>query len=158
MIPHLRFVRRTAALLAVSCAAAACSALGLDGGTSERARLRAHRATWAQQGISAYTFTYRRGCFCPTVEPITIEVVGAAVVQAAWESSDEPVPFHLADLPTVDGLFAIIEHAIARRADHLEVEYHPVLGYPTRVAIDYAFNVADDEVVHSASGLVPAVE
>ena len=155
---HLDTVRRIATLLALACAATGCSALGLDGGTSERSRLRANRARWEQQGIAAYRFTYHRGCFCPSVEPIAIQVAGTAVVEAAFAYSDEPVPFHLGDLPTVEGLFAIVEQAIAQRVDLLEVDYHPVLGYPTRVAIDYGFNMADDEVVHYASGLVPIVE
>lgn len=143
-------------LLALVLATPGCSTLGLDGGTSERSRLRANRMKWAQQEIAAYRFTYHRSCFCEGSAPLTIDVVGTTVVAAAYESSNQPLPFYLeAHLPTVDSLFAAVDRALAQRVDLLEVDYHPMLGYPTRIAIDYAFNMADDEVVHYASGLIP---
>jgi hypothetical protein len=149
-------MRRFAVLVAAASLAAGCSAFGLDGGTGERARLRINRAKWENHQIPAYRYTYRRGCFfCPGIESIVLEVRNQAVIAAFPESSDEPLPYHLDLLPTVDDLFDIIESAIAQRVDLLEVEYHPVLGHPTRIAIDYGFNVADDEVSHSARDLVP---
>jgi hypothetical protein len=106
--------------------------------------------------VPAYRFTYRRSCFCPETDALSIEVHGATVTYASYEASDQPLPFYLQEqLPTVDSLFATVDRAIGRKVNLLEVEYHPALGYPTRIAIDYAFNVADDEVVHYSSGLTP---
>jgi hypothetical protein len=148
---------RRVCLVALAFAATGCSALGIDGGTTERSRLGANRAKWAQRELAAYRFTYQRSCFCDGTAPLAIEVVDRMVVSATFESSNEPLPFYLeAHLPTVDSLFAAVDRAIAQRVDLLEVDYHPLLGYPTRIAIDYAFNMADDEIVHQASGLTPS--
>lgn len=152
---HLTRTGSRGTLLVLLLALAGCSALGLDGRTSEAARLRHNKAKWADQGISAYRFSYDVSCFCPRTGPIAVEVQGAAVVRATYEESNEPLsPYAQQHLPTVESLFAIAEQAIAGKADLLEVDYHPVLGYPTRIAIDRAFNAADDEVVHYASALV----
>ena len=138
--------------------ATACSTLGIDGGTGERARLERNRAKWQQHAFPAYRFTYSTECFC-TVAAITIEVRDAVVVSAGYTGSAEPVPVYVQDrLPTVDSLFAIVERAIADEVDLLEVRYHEVLGYPTRIAIDRSFNVADEEIVHTAHALTPISE
>ena len=42
-----------------------------------------------------------------------------------------------------------------QRAVRVEVTYDPVLGYPTRIAIDYDATGVDDEVVYSARDLKP---
>ena len=39
-------------------------------------------------------------------------------------------------LPTVDGVFALIQDAINDEVDALTVSYDPELGYPTNVFID----------------------
>ena len=148
-------MRRIATLVAIAALTAGCSAFGLDGGTSERSRLRTARAKWAHQQIPAYRFTYGRSCFCPGTAPIVIEVRNDAVTAAFHEASDEPLPYHPDLLPTVADLFDIIDRAITQRVDLLEVDYHPLLGYPTSIAIDYVFNMADDEVQYTARDLSP---
>src|SRR5687767_4294052 len=77
---HFTHVLRIVVIPAVVLAGAGCSALGLDGGTNERARLRAARVKWEQHGIPAYRFIYRRSCFCPDEAPLVIEVQNSAVI------------------------------------------------------------------------------
>jgi uncharacterized protein DUF6174 len=56
-------------------------------------------------------------------------------------------------LRTIEQHFDIIDEAISDNAFRLEVEYHPEFGFPTVISIDYAVNVADDEVVYYLSNL-----
>ena len=148
---------RLASLIVTAAMITSCTALGLDGGTSQRAQLERQKARWARQNISSYRFTYDVACFCHAGNgPIEIEVRDDLITTAAWPQTDEPVPLAIVNsLPTVDALFRIIDRAIAQKVDLLEVSYHPVMGYPTRIAVDYAFNLADDEIVHLASDLTP---
>ncbi len=46
---------------------------------------------------------------------------------------------------TVEGLFDLIADAIARRAYSIQAAYHPDLGYPESVYIDYDERQADEE-------------
>ena len=154
MRPSIRSITRRLAGVGLFSLAAGCTTLGLEGVTSERSRLRANRAKWEQHQLSSYRFTYRLGCFCPERTPVSIEVRDDVVTHASTQTTDEALPLYLlGHIPTVDSLFAIVERAIVQRADLLEVDYHHVLGYPTRIAIDYEFNTADDEIVYYASGL-----
>jgi hypothetical protein len=47
---------------------------------------------------------------------------------------------------TVDDLFAKIERAIADGVYQLQADYHPILGYPTMLVIDYDAQRADEEL------------
>ena len=147
--------RRLMLLLALAGMVGSCRELGLEGGTSERARLERQKARWARQALSAYRFTYSVACFCfGGNDAIEIEVRGGLVTRAFQAETDQPVSSEVRNtLPTIDALFRAIDRAIVSKADLLEVEYHPVIGYPTRIAIDYSFNAADDEILHVASGL-----
>ena len=147
------------ALMALALVAGACSTLALEGGTSERAQLQRNRERWERQQLASYRYSYAKECFCAMADAIEIEVRNRVVVAAFPSGSGESVPEYALDqLPTVDSLFAIVDRAIAGRVDLLEVEYHPILGYPTRIAVDQAFNTADEGVVHIASALTPIIE
>jgi hypothetical protein len=130
-----------------------CEILGLTlGGSGRRAELERQQGKWARQHITSYRITYQRECFCGSefTMPTEIEVRGGAIETANYADRNDPIPAYVqAKLPTVDALFAIIADAIDREADLLDVVYDPSRGYPTRVAVDYRFNTADDEVTHS---------
>ena len=146
---------RAATLLAFVAVIAGCSALGLEDGTNARAQLERQKALWVRQHLSSYR--YRVACSCFGVAgPVDIEVRGDVVAEASDSITGQPVSLSvLGQLPTVDALFGIIERAITRRADLLDVAYHPTMGYPTRIAVDYSFNSIDDEIRYVASGLTP---
>jgi len=151
--------RRVLSLLTVIAIAGACTALGLEGGTSERAQLERQKVRWVNQHLSSYRFTYNVTCFCGGVRgPIEIEVRNGTVARAVYTVTDEPVPIEVHDdLPTIDVLFRVIARAITDRADLLDVDYHPTMGYPTRISLDHSFTTADDEFVHTANSLRPLV-
>jgi hypothetical protein len=148
---------RYAAPLVAALLLTSCDVLGITlGGSGRRSELERQHAKWASQNITAYRFTYRRECFCGTAltSSTEIEVRGGAIVTAHYAERDDPIPTYVqTNLPTVETLFAIIADAIDREADLLEVTYDPMRGYPRRIAIDYRFNTADDEVTHVVSSL-----
>lgn len=151
--------RRVLLLLTLIAIPGACTTLGLEGGTSERAQLERQKARWVNQHLSSYRFTYNLTCFCGGVRgPIEIEVRSGTVAGAVYTVTDEPVSIEIQDnLPTIDGLFRLIAQAITDRADLLDVDYHSTMGYPTRISIDHSFTTADDEFVHTANSLRPLV-
>jgi hypothetical protein len=130
-----------------------CDVLGLTvGATERRSELERQRAKWAQRHVTSYRLTYRRDCFCGAefTTPTAIEVRAGGIAAATYTDRGDPIPEYVqVSLPTVEALFGIIDHAIDVEADMIEVTYDPLLGYPRRIAVDYRFNLADDEVVHS---------
>ena len=132
---------------------ASCDVMGLAvEPAARRSELDRQRAKWVQRNVTSYRLTYRRDCFCGAefTTPTDIEVRSGGIAAANYSDRDDPIPGYVQEgLPTVEALFAIIEDAIARDGDLIEVTYDPLLGYPRRIAIDFRFSRADDEVAHS---------
>jgi uncharacterized protein DUF6174 len=153
---RIRLLRCVVPLAAVLLLAS-CEVLGLSfGGSGQRAELQRQHAKWALRQITSYRITYRRECFCGAelTAPTEIEVRDGAIVSAHYADGNDPVPGAVqAFLPTIEDLFAIVAEAIDHEADLLEVTYDQSRGYPRKIAIDYRFNTADDEVAHSVSNL-----
>ena len=77
------------------------------------------------------------------------------MISQRYIDDDIPVPLHLADVwGTVEDMFRLIEDAIDRDAESVQVTYHDRLGYPTHISIDYSSRIADDELVVTAADLV----
>jgi hypothetical protein len=75
------------------------------------------------------------------------------VVSRQYIPSGAAVTAQYADIfPTVEGLFTIIETAIANGTKPLSVAYHPTFGYPTRIALG---DPAVDAPLYIVSDFVP---
>jgi len=142
-------------ILAVVLAAAflsTCDTLGLgDGPRDELAR---NRELWARIGPSAYEYGLERLCFCGEASrgPIRVTVEAGVVVERVYVRSGEPVPGSLDDLfPVVDGLFDILEDAFEQDAFQIDVTYDPETGVPIDFRIDYAENIADEELGYTVT-------
>ena len=144
---------RTAWLGVLVLALAACGdGTATDPGTSNP-DLAAARQRWADAGMVSYQYTLRTLCFCFPESPITITVKGGAVESAIYADTGAPTtPQRLATVPTMDRLFGVIEEAYSRNAAKVSVRYHPTLGYPEEIAIDYYAQGADDEIGYFVSG------
>jgi hypothetical protein len=147
--------RRTLLLLAVLlCTVSACSEV-LSVSAVEMDR---HRALWIASGMLSYRYDYQRSCECgpDTVRPVRIEVLGGSVTSVTFlddgESLQSPT---VGAFPTIDDLFAKIDEAIESDAESVVVTYHPTLGYPTLLSVDYRREIADDEFTITASNLEP---
>jgi hypothetical protein len=146
-------------LLLVALGAAACGSPTDGSGVprTERERFEQNLAVWRAQGISDYRFEYRHICFCaPSVtDPVAMVVRGGAVVSITYLTTGAPVPADRFDqFLTVEELFELAGQALEEAAS-VTIDYHPTLGYPTRVDVDWRREIADDEGFHQASNLQP---
>jgi hypothetical protein len=113
---------------------------------SSTAQLQRNKQLWAKQNISNYRFTLRQSCCRSFETPVNIEVRNGqvtSIVPATQELSFNREDFtHHASIAK---LFDVVEDAIVKEAEDLSVTYHPTLGYPTEIAIDYdAWTVHDE--------------
>ncbi len=120
----------------------------------QRKELRENISKWQELERTDYQITTRVVCFCIRTDEIIITVEDEQIVEAFYaESGDFLEQSELSSLRTIEQHFDIIDEAISDNAFRLEVEYHPEFGFPTVISIDYAVNVADDEVVYYLSNL-----
>ena len=125
-------------------------------GSGDDDELEDRRRQWALQNIRDYQFEYTRMCFCALGgERVRIEVRNDAVVAVtSVRTGQSLLNTPNGNWPTVDGLFDAVQRAIDTDAHKLDVDYDAQLGYPTKIDIDHIKNAIDDEVVHTATGLV----
>jgi hypothetical protein len=108
------------------------------------------RARWSSSSITDYEVTVHRSCFCPTeiITPVVVTVRGGTVVDRRYATTNAAVSAQFAQyFPTVDGLFGVVDDAIARHASTLDAHYDTQLGFPALVSIDYVKDATDDELV-----------
>jgi hypothetical protein len=138
---------------------AALAFAGCSEPTSPADALALNRARWRAHGSADYEFAFQRWCFCDraAVARVQIRVEGGAVA-AVIDTLGQPVDsldvaryFTI----TIDSLFGVVEHAIALGADELAVRYHPELGYPESIVIDYIAAAVDEELQLEAGLLIP---
>ena len=115
---------------------------------SNAARLQQNRQLWRNQNLSSYRYTLRISCFCgPDVtQPVVVEVRNGRVTSITAANTGNPVnPEYFKQYNSVPKLFNLIQNAIAQDVNRLSVTYHPTLGYPTQINIDYNAQIADEE-------------
>jgi len=127
--------------------------------TGPAGALALNRERWRARGSADYEFAFQRYCFCDraALAPVQIRVAGGAVA-AVIDTLGQPVDsagvawfFTI----TIDSLFGVVDHAIAVGAHELDVRYHPTLGYPESIVIDYDAATVDEELRLEAALLVP---
>ena len=120
----------------------------------------AARALWESAELVDYDYSFSRGCFCPQeyVGPHDVSVRDGIVTAATYDGIDlKKLPIlnltrYDEIIQTVDGVFDEIDRAIDE-ADRFTAEYHPELGYPTDVFIDWEELLADEEVNYTIADL-----
>lgn len=116
---------------------------------------------WAAYRPPSYSYTLVRHCFCAPefARPSSVLVVNGSVTDVRFVDDGTQVRAELRDrYPTIDQLFEIIRAARDGNAYQLLVTYHPELGYPTQIRIDYQRLTADDEITYLASDVVPVAQ
>jgi hypothetical protein len=138
----------------VMVSAASCSAItnpAVEEGSGSVTELRVRWGRWRAVGPRSYTYELRRACFCgtETVTPARVEVRDDRVVDIRSLATGQRLSF--TSVPTIDLLFewAIAE---AEAGGHVEVAYHPLLSYPTRLVIGTLAN--DAGILYGVSKLV----
>lgn len=140
-----RTAGQAAGLLLLAGLLSGCDLVGPDEIESAARDLRVARATWAGAGIVDYDLTVEERCYCGLVGPVVVLVRNGQRTGVVVPDSYEGPPLTAGAFPHVEGLFEIIDDAIGRRAHRLRVVYHPTLGYPSEISIDYRENVIDEE-------------
>jgi hypothetical protein len=132
-------------MVAAACLAvlAACDGdpLGIRG---ERMELAQARQLWEREGTDDYRMTVRRtGAWFGGSAVIRVRD-GVPVSVQPIDPVDGVTPEVFGAYDTVEELFAIVENAVAEGADRLDAAYHPRLGLPVDVYVDWA-DWADEE-------------
>ena len=112
---------------------------------AERMELSAARQLWNAQGMDDYRMRVRTtGAWGGAAAVITVrDGVPVSVKLVGEEGPGFDWLFN--DYDTVEELFAILDHAVAEDADHIDAAYHSQYGLPVEVFIDYRETWADDE-------------
>lgn len=127
---------------------------GCGDSLAPRFELERARDRWAAMRPQTYSLVVARWCFClpEMAGPVVVEVNGDGSVSRRYVDTQAVVAESYAgNFPTVEGLFALIEDALARDAHRLEVEYNATFGHPIRIDIDYDEHAVDDEVSYLIS-------
>jgi hypothetical protein len=119
-----------------------------------RSELDANRQKWRSHGVTSYSFTVARSCFCVFDGPVRVSVDHDSVVSVIRIASNTDADAHFR--PSIDSLFDFVEKAIGQQPAVLQVTYDPALGYPVTIVYDGRQAVADDEISFQVSDLVVA--
>jgi hypothetical protein len=122
-----------------------------------------HAALWRASKPAAYTFEYRKECFCElTGIWWRVEVRGNRVVAAApvspGDSAHADSVKSLDEHPTIDDMFQRLAQLRSVRPAKLDVRFDSVLHFPAFIDADEAAEVADDEwriAIRNVTPLVP---
>lgn len=123
---------------------------------SNTAQLQQSKRLWAKQKIANYRYTLSRSCFCvpEARQPVKIEVRNGKVTSLVAANSGKAVnPEYFSKYDSIPKLFDIVQDAIAKKAHRISVTYHPTLGYPTKIEIDYDQQMADEELYVTVENL-----
>ena len=134
--------------LVATLVAAACSDAGTGPGDL-RLEIATHRALWEASRPERYTYALKRLCFCAVeaIGPVRVVVSGDSVISRTYVEGGDTVGPNEVDLfPGVDGLFRVLDDAIASGAADIRVTWDDRLGYPTEISIDYLAMAVDDEL------------
>jgi hypothetical protein len=131
--------------------AAACGILEPGRSADPGVELARARERWEGAGVQSYDLGLERMCFCAGAGPVRVEVRDGVVTGVFAQGSETPLEGSaVGAYPSVGGLFDVIQDALDRDAHSLRVVYHPILGYPTEVFIDYDEHAIDEEIGYRA--------
>ena len=144
-----------AAVLALPLAMGACRpTTGVD--TDDLEAFVHARADWARLGASSYVFVAAPRCFCGALREIRTIVVDGAIAHREYVDDGSPVPAdYFTGIATVASMLATVEDALKKGAADVDVTYD-ARGIPTRAAIDYESNVADEEFGWVVTSFTPS--
>ena len=102
------------------------------------------------------TYTLKRTVYSPVEFTVEMDVTeqNGQVVNATYTESDEPVPSNmLKSIETIDSIFKRLQRAYQEKAETIDAQYDPELGYPTWVEIGISKADAQEKVHYELSDL-----
>lgn len=152
-----RAARPLAAVVSLAVLAGACYGnLSPSELRGRRSELNVARGRWSSRGPASYRYQFQYLCFCPAslVTPVEIQVREGRVTAVLDPATGKPAPAAPGrPSPTVEDLFAVVQQALDRDVDWMDVQYDPVLGYPAVIRIDPDTRMADEEQSYFAGSL-----
>jgi hypothetical protein len=135
--------------LVLAVAAAGCDN-PFDNDAFQREELARARSLWSRTGASSYSFTVELQCNCApntSLLPVSVTVKNGQVTSRVYKASPNSVPpadvFGAYD--TVEELFAVVEDAINRDANVLQVGYHDQYGFPEVINVSLRGGTPNDQ-------------
>lgn len=118
------------------------------------------QALWnrTKPASGSYSYDQQVMCFCPygaSTFRVTVTAGAITRVHDSQAASDLPSS-QFSRFRTVDQLFSEVRSALAKSGVLTTVEYHPTMGFPSKVSLDPVKNAVDDEVAYFTSSLVAA--
>jgi len=114
--------------------------------------LDAARTLWNSKKLSTYSLIQTRSCFCMEdyTRAMMYNVVNGIINTWSLVYADDDTKVTIeTQLNTVEQAFDMIQEAIDSKVANLTVQYDWLFGYPTSIAIDRDFMIADEEMYYS---------
>lgn len=138
-----------------------CSTNGSLEITDDFSHIENPKERWEAYGLTDYSIKQDIICYC--VEPYfwtnfvnegDVSEVSFSLTESVSNEEKEKIHQRLINYSalTVEEAFSLIEDN-EESADYFEVEYHERYGYPTKIKIDYVYEMADDEITYVFSDL-----
>lgn len=119
--------------------------------SAAQTELNAAIALWNSKDVNHYEVRQQLSCFCTpnSTHPVGFEVKDDMVVTGSLEDLNDTDKIPASQLTvtpmTVEDAFALIQDAIDRQADSINVTYNATYGFPTVMNLDYSMMMADEE-------------
>jgi hypothetical protein len=113
---------------------------------------------WNHQDIQNYSYMLAIGCdSCSSAHGHFSVFVSADTVGRVTRDTTFPGSFSTSDtgsIPTIRGLFHIIQNGLAISNSVITARFNSVLGYPESIRVDYDTRVTGDEYTYRADSVV----
>jgi hypothetical protein len=134
-----------------------------DNDEFQRQNLSQARLRWEGKNVASYSYILELQCACAPasqLRPVLVTVENGAVTALQYYHQNPaqrtPAPVEVfGPYDTVEELFDIIDDAIDRDADALQVGYDPEYGFPTIASIDYESG-GSEQILFVVSDFEPA--
>ena len=121
--------------------------------------VKANKEKWLSHAVTDYQIEMQKLCFCApdAVRLMIFEVSHDEITSVRYADTGEDVdPSLYNQYNTIEGLFALVEQALAKDPEYLSIAYNDDYGYIKELTIDYQENIADDEITIIASNMKPS--
>jgi hypothetical protein len=120
-------------------------------------KLDENKKLWEKTNLKHYSFVVQRSCFCPREEKRQISVNDAQITEAKYIPSNTPLSNKI-KVKNIEDYFIIIQDALDKNAFKVTVTYNKTYGFPSKMAIDFDAQVADEELYYSLTHFNPTLD
>ena len=119
--------------------------------TEEKIEFNKARKTWNNSQIENYNMHERVSCFCGGLLEWDVIVKNSIKDRVEYDESQTSGQSYediFENARTIEDVFDFLESLLNEELASLYVEYDEMYGFPKLISIDYAENVADDEIAY----------